>query len=40
MNAKQELVRNWLIRALHDLGAVRKRSAGPDPYLDVAIYHC
>lgn len=40
MNAKQELVRNWLIKAQHDLASARKLSTGPDPYLDVAIYHC
>jgi HEPN domain-containing protein len=40
MNAKQELVRNWLTIAQHDLAASRKLSTGPDPYLDVAIYHC
>lgn len=37
MNAKLELVRNWLIKAQHDLAAARKLSVGPDPYLDVAI---
>ena len=40
MNAKQELVRNWLTVAQHDLAASGKLSTGPDPYLDVAIYHC
>ena len=40
MNAKLELVRNWLIRAQHDLAAARKLATGPDPYLDVAVYHC
>jgi hypothetical protein len=37
MNAKQELVRNWLIKAQHDLASARKLSTDPDPYLDVAI---
>jgi HEPN domain-containing protein len=40
MNTRQELVRNWLIKAQHDLAAARKLSADPDPYRDVAIYHC
>lgn len=40
MNAKLELVRNWLTKAQRDLAAAHKLSAGPDPYLDVAIYHC
>jgi HEPN domain-containing protein len=40
MNAKMELVQNWLIKAQHDLAASRKLAAGPDPYLDVAVYHC
>ncbi|MGD9148091.1 MAG: HEPN domain-containing protein [Anaerolineae bacterium] len=40
MNAKMELVQNWLIKAQHDLAAARKLAAGPDPYLDVAVYHC
>lgn len=40
MNAKLELVRAWLIKSQHDLGSAQKLSTGPDPYLDVAIYHC
>ena len=40
MNAKLELVRNWLIKARRDLAAARKLATGPDPYLDVAVYHC
>jgi HEPN domain-containing protein len=40
MTAKLDLVRNWLIKAQHDLAAARKLSADPDPYLDVAVYHC
>jgi HEPN domain-containing protein len=40
MNAKLELVRNWLIKAQHDLAAARKLALSPDPYLDVAVYHC
>jgi len=40
MNAKLELVRNWLIKARRDLAAARKLATDPDPYLDVAVYHC
>jgi HEPN domain-containing protein len=40
MNAKLELVRNWLIKAQRDLAAARKLATSPDPYLDVAAYHC
>ena len=40
MTAKLELVRNWLIKAQHDLAAARKLSTDPDSYLDVAVYHC
>ena len=40
MNAKLELVRNWLTIAYHDLAAAKKLSTGSDPYFDVAVYHC
>jgi HEPN domain-containing protein len=40
MNAKLELVQSWLAKAKHDLAAARILSEGPDPYLDVAVYHC
>ena len=40
MNAKSELVQNWLIKAQHYLAAARKLAADPDRYLDVAVYHC
>ena len=39
MNAKLELVRNWLTKAQRDLAAARKLATGPEPYLDVAVYH-
>lgn len=35
-----ELVRDWLTRASHDLQAARTLSAGKEPLLDTAIYHC
>jgi HEPN domain-containing protein len=40
LDAKRELVQAWLVKAQHDLAAARKLGAGPDPYLDIAIYHC
>lgn len=40
MNAKLELVQSWLTKAQHDLAAARKLAEGPDPYLDIAVYHC
>ncbi len=39
-DATRELVRDWLIRASHDLGAARALAAMEEPLLDVAIYHC
>ena len=39
-DAKRDLVRGWLLRALHDLASARKLAAGADPLLDTAIYHC
>jgi HEPN domain-containing protein len=38
--AAQELVRDWLTRAGHDLQAARTLEAGKEPLLDMAIYHC
>lgn len=35
-----ELVRDWMIRASHDLQAARTLAAGKEPLLDTAIYHC
>ena len=40
MCAKLDLVRNWLIKAQHDLAAAQKLAAGTATFLDVAIYHC
>jgi len=37
---KEELVRNWLLKARHDNASARKLSEGDNPYLDTAIYHC
>ncbi len=37
--AKQELVRQWLLKAVHDLGTARKAVTEPDPYFDTAVFH-
>ena len=38
--ATQELVRDWLTRAGHDLRSSRVLAAQEEPLLDTAIYHC
>ena len=38
--ATLELAGNWLLKAQRDLATARKLAAGPEPYLDTAIYHC
>jgi HEPN domain-containing protein len=38
--ARQELVRDWLTKASHDLQTVRIIANVPDGPLDTAIYHC
>jgi HEPN domain-containing protein len=40
LTPSEELVRNWLVKAQHDLATARKAASPPDPYLDTAIYHC
>ena len=35
-----EIVRNWLMRASHDLRSARILAAVENPLLDTAIYHC
>jgi HEPN domain-containing protein len=40
MEAKHELVRSWLVKAARDLASASRLAAGPEPYLDTAIYHC
>jgi HEPN domain-containing protein len=37
---KDELVRNWMIKAHHDLLAAQKLASDSDIYADIAIYHC
>jgi HEPN domain-containing protein len=38
--AAQELVREWLVRADHDLRSARRLASPEEPLLDTAIYHC
>lgn len=38
--ARQKLVRAWLIKARNDLDTARQVSSLPDGHLDTAIYHC
>jgi HEPN domain-containing protein len=40
MDSKNELVKNWLIKAQHDLLAAQKLSSEPEIYADVVLYHC
>jgi HEPN domain-containing protein len=40
MDSKDELVKNWLIKAQHDLLAAQKLGSEPELFADVAIYHC
>jgi len=38
--AKKDLVRSWLSKAMRDLASARKLAGGAEPYLDTAVYHC
>ena len=38
-DAKTQLVRNWLIKAKHDLASARVLAASLPPLLHTAIYH-
>jgi HEPN domain-containing protein len=40
MDSKDELVKNWIIKAQRDLLAAHKLSSDSDIYSDIAIYHC
>ena len=40
MDSRDELVKNWLIKAQHDLLAAQKLSSDSAIYSDIAIYHC
>ena len=38
--AKAQEIKQWLIKADHDLGSARRLAEGDNPYLDTAAYHC
>lgn len=38
--AKQQEIRQWLIKASRDLASAERLLAGDPPYLDTAVYHC
>lgn len=38
--AKQQLVKSWLIKAEHDLISAHVLAAHKPPLLDTAVYHC
>jgi HEPN domain-containing protein len=40
MNAKDEQVKEWLVKAWHDLLSAQRLAEGSPPLLDTAIYHC
>jgi HEPN domain-containing protein len=40
MDDRNELVKNWIVKAQHDLLAAQKLSSDPEIYSDIAIYHC
>jgi HEPN domain-containing protein len=40
MDDRNELVKNWIVKAQHDLLAAQKLSSDLDLYSDIAIYHC
>ena len=40
MDDRAELVKNWMVKAQHDLLAAQKLSSDPEVYSDIAIYHC
>lgn len=40
MDAKHQLVKNWLNKARRDLLSAKRLARGSDPYLDTAVYHC
>jgi len=36
--AKIHEIRQWLIKAKHDIGSARRLMTGEEPYLDTAVY--
>lgn len=39
-DAKKHEIRQWLIKANHDLGSAKRLISGKKPFLDTAVYHC
>ncbi len=37
--AKIHEIRQWLVKAKHDVGSARRLMTGEEPYLDTAVYH-
>ena len=40
MDDRNEIVKNWIVKAQHDLLAAQKLSSDSEIYSDIAIYHC
>jgi HEPN domain-containing protein len=40
MEPKEELVKSWLDKAQRDLDSAVRLTTGPDPFFDIAVYHC
>ena len=38
--AKINEIRQWLVKADHDLGSAKRLMTGKDSFLDTAVYHC
>lgn len=38
--AKVHEIRQWLIKANHDIGSAQRLLTGDAPFLDTAVYHC
>ena len=39
-DAKRDLIKAWLTKALHDLAAARTVTASAEPLFDVGAFHC
>lgn len=37
--AKKKEIRQWMIKAIHDLGSAKRLTSGTKPFLDTAVYH-
>jgi hypothetical protein len=40
MEPKEELVKSWLDKAQRDLDSAVRLTTGPEPFFDIAVYHC